>query len=151
MNIICGCYNELFNQYGPDLFALPAVQDAPEPWQRALQLCHQAEIQSPSSKPGLANICGRRPVHIPGGTIKVVAATCSAQFGSTGAVLLELLTNDSYLPEGLSVSPTFVCVALDTAYIPIFNVGVSAVMLPSCCSLRLLTNTPTVRMSHCNG
>lgn len=144
MNIISACYSELFNQYGPDLFALPAVQETPGPWQQALQFCHQARIQTPTPQTGLAKVRGRRRIHIPGGTIKMVAATCSAQLGSSGTVLMEPLTNSNHLPHGLLVSPALVRVFHGTVYIPVVNVGITAATLHPHCPLGFLTTAETM-------
>lgn len=129
MNIIKACYDVLFSEHGPKLFDLPAVSGAPEAWLRALQLCHQAEVRIPTSQAGLARLRGKRSVHIPGGTTKVVAAACSAQFGSSGTVLVEPLAFEHVPPEGLLVSPALVKVHRGTAYIPVVNVGVTSVVL----------------------
>lgn len=57
----------------------------------------QAEVQTSASKNVLAEL--------PAGTIKVKAAVCSTQSGSPGALLLEPLTNESHLPNWLTVAP----------------------------------------------
>lgn len=56
----------------------------------------------------------------------MVAATCSAHFGSSGSALVEPLTFEHVLPKGLLVFPALVNVVRGTAYIPVVNVGVSA-------------------------
>lgn len=122
MNVIRECYEELFGQHGPALFDLPPVVHASPPWQQALQYCHKAQLRPPKAKSGVAKVRGRRPVHIPGGTIKLVAATCSTQFGAASATVLLEPASDS-LPEGLLVSPALVQVQRGTVFVPVVNVG----------------------------
>lgn len=81
MNGIRECYNELFGQHGPALFDLRPVVHTSPPWQQALQHCHQAQLRSPKARTGVAKVRDRKPVYTPGGTVKLVAATCSPQFG----------------------------------------------------------------------
>ena len=130
MNVIHECYNELFGQHGPALFDLPPVLHASPPWQQALQYCHNAQPRSPKARIGIAKVRGRRPVHIPGGTLKLVAATCSAHFGAASTpVLLEPASNS--LPDGLLISPSLVRVHRGTVFIPVVNVGrTSATLFP---------------------
>ena len=45
MNILSECYHELFVEYGPALFTLSQVTQAPEVLQQALQYCHKAQEQ----------------------------------------------------------------------------------------------------------
>lgn len=84
MNILSKCYHELFGQHGPALFDLPSVSQAHSSVVEALQSCHQAE--SRPLKPGRVQVCGGRPHRIPGGTMVMVAATCSAQFSRAPAL-----------------------------------------------------------------
>ncbi|KAL7859568.1 hypothetical protein SRHO_G00147150 [Serrasalmus rhombeus] len=63
---------------------------------------------------------------IPGGTMKLVPATCSEQF-SGGSVLFE--PPEAGLPAGLLASPALVKVTRGTGYIPVVNVGTSDVLL----------------------
>lgn len=89
MNVIRECYQELFCQHGPALFDLPPVVPVSPPWQQALQYCHQASDGPSVAAVGVAKVRGRRPVYIPGGTVKMIAATCSSQLSQciTGVLI----------------------------------------------------------------
>ncbi|KAK0155388.1 hypothetical protein N1851_002293 [Merluccius polli] len=126
MNIIRRCYRELFGQHGLALFNLPAVAEAPESVTQALQKCHQASAPAHRCTTGRVKVRGRKACRIPGGTMKLVVATCSAQYSGISALFEPL---DSGLPVGLLASPALVRVVQGTAYIPIVNVGSSAVLL----------------------
>lgn len=93
---------------------------------QALQKCHRASVQAPQDTPGKVKVQGRKACRIPGGVMKVVAATCSEQYSGT-TVLFEPL--DSGFPAGLLASPAIVRVTRDTAYIPIVNVDSTDVLL----------------------
>lgn len=124
--MICRCYRELFGQHGLALFDLPLVSDAPESVVQALQKCHQASVQAPQEASGKVKVRRRKACCIPGGVMKIVAATCSEQY-SGAAVLFESL--DSVLLAGLLASPALVQVIRGTAYIPVVNVGSTDVLL----------------------
>lgn len=126
MNIISKCYQELFGQHGPSLFNMPFVSDAPGVVFQALQHCHQAGVETSSERVGTVSVRGRGPCRVPGGTITMVAATCSSQY-SGSPVLFE--PPDSGLPGGLLVSPAMVTVQKGTVYIPVVNVSTIAVVL----------------------
>lgn len=126
MNIIRRCYHALFGQHGQSLFTLPSVFEAPESVTQALQKCHQASGQPLQRVAGQVKIRGKKACRIPGGTMKIVAATCSKQYSGT-SVLFE--PPESGLPAGLLASPALVQVVQGTAYIPIVNVGSTSVLL----------------------
>ncbi|XP_029920216.1 uncharacterized protein LOC115368293 [Myripristis murdjan] len=127
MNVIRECYKELFLEHGPALFDLPPVKQ--NPWQEALQFCHRAHLQADPPVNGPVRVKGRRRIHIPGGTMKLVPATCrKASPVETGSALFEPL--DAGLPSGLLASPALVRVVNGTAYIPVTNVGTTEVILP---------------------
>lgn len=120
MNVIRRCYQELFGQHGPALFSLPAVSQAPHVMVQALQYCGQASVRPDECCSGKVRVRGRQACRIPGGTMKLVPTTCSAQFaGST--VLFEPL--EMGLPSGLLVSPLLIRVDRGTAYVPVVNIG----------------------------
>lgn len=99
---------ELFGQYGAALFSQVCVSEAPKQVVQTLQQCHHVGAQPPSDSPGRVRVRGKRAWHIPGGIMKIVAATCSEQYsGST--VLFEPLEN------GLLASPALVRVIRGTA------------------------------------
>ncbi|XP_041853008.1 uncharacterized protein LOC121647552 [Melanotaenia boesemani] len=125
MNIIRKCYGELFGQHGLALFDQPPVSETSETDRQALQRCHQASITAHRGV-GKVKVRGKGACRIPGGVMKVVAATCSEQY-SGGTVLFEPL--DSGLPAGLLAVPALVPVVRGTTYIPIMNVGSSDVLL----------------------
>lgn len=127
MNIIKGCYQGLIRQCGPEQFDLSAVVEPSGPWLPAFQFCQQAEVQSSPSRSCLARLRGRKRVCIPAGSTRIVAATCSAVFGTPRSILVEPLSPDYCLPAGLLVSSALVRVVRGTAYIPVVNVGVTAV------------------------
>ena len=126
MNVIRKCYQELFVQHGLALFELPSVLQAPQPFTEALQKCHRVTTQTPQQSLGKVKVRGKRAYRIPGGVMKIVAATCS-ELRSDTTVLFE--PPDSGLPAGLLASPSLVGVIRGTAYIPIVNVGSSEVLL----------------------
>ncbi|KAK0146960.1 hypothetical protein N1851_013702 [Merluccius polli] len=105
MNIIRKCYQELFGQHGLALFSQPCVSGSPEPVVQALQQCHCASTKAPQPSPGKVKVRGKRAWRIPGGIMKIVAATCSEAF-SESTVLFEPL--DVGLPAGLITSPALV-------------------------------------------
>ncbi|TWW54816.1 hypothetical protein D4764_0122800 [Takifugu flavidus] len=81
MNVIRRCYQELFGVFGSSLFESPFVSGAPGPVVAALQKCHQTAVQP---KPqGDVRVRGGQVVRIPGGVMKLVAATCSEQFSAS--------------------------------------------------------------------
>ncbi|KAK0135759.1 Retrovirus-related Pol polyprotein from transposon 17.6 [Merluccius polli] len=127
MNIIKSCYAELFVLHGSALFDLPSVSQAPSQLQIALQQCHQAQAAAPPDRLSRVKVKGGRVFRVPGGTTKLVAATCSQHYSSD--VLFEPLSTG--LPAGLLVSPALVQLSRGTVYIPIVNVGVNdAVLYP---------------------
>ncbi|XP_029941466.1 uncharacterized protein LOC115383427 [Salarias fasciatus] len=126
MNIIRRCYRELFSQHGLEFFDLPSVAEAPEPVMRALQKCHKASGQAPRDVTGRVKVRGRKACRIPGGTMKIVVGTCAEQHSGSSALFEPL---ESGLPAGLLASPSLVRVVRGTAYVPIVNVGSSAVLL----------------------
>lgn len=126
MNVIRKCYHELFGQHGEALFSLGFVTEAPKPLVQALQKCHDVSIRAPLDLSGHVRVRGKRACCIPGGVMKVVAATCSEQY-SGATVLFE--PTDVNLPAGLLASPALVRVVRGTAYIPVVNVGTTAVLL----------------------
>lgn len=126
MNVIQNCYQELFGQHGAALFSQPCVSKAPKPVVQALQWCHRVSAQALQDSPGRAKVRGKKAWRIPGGVMKVVAATCSVQF-SGPTVLFEPL--EFGLPAGLLASPALVRVVRGTAYIPVVNVGSTDVVL----------------------
>lgn len=126
MNVIRKCYRELFGQHGAALFCSHLVSEAPEQVVQALQKCHEVRRRAFQAASGNAKVRGKRACLIPGGTMKMVAATCAEQYGG-GTVLFETL--DSGLPAGLLASPALVQVVGGTAYIPIVNVGSTNVSL----------------------
>lgn len=126
MNVLRRCYQELFGQHGISLFDLPAVSQAPSSVLHALQHCHQANTQFSVDHAGTVRVRGHGVCRIPGGTMRLVAATCSEHY-STGTVLFE--PPEAGLPAGLLASPALVQVTRGTAYIPVVNVGVTEVVL----------------------
>lgn len=127
MNIIHKCYQELFGQYGSALLGEVSTL-FPNAIVDALQKCHVASIRDTPKQPGRGRVWGKRACHIPGGTMKIVAATCSEQF-SNWTVLFEL--PESGLPADPLASQALVHVSRGTAYIPIVNVGEVDVLLYS--------------------
>lgn len=121
MNILGRCYQELFGQHGSALFDLPAITQLPDV-SNVLQYCCQVSARMLSNHVGWVRVRGRKVCRIPGGTMKLVAATCSAQYFCS-TVLFEP-------PEsGLLASPALVRVIRGTVYVPIVNVGTVEVML----------------------
>ncbi len=79
MNILGRCYQELFGQHGSALFDLPVITQLPGV-SSALQYCRQVSTRKLSDPVGCVRVRRRRVCRIPGGTMKLVAATCSAQY-----------------------------------------------------------------------
>ena len=75
--VIRKCYQELFGQHALALFSQPCVSEAPGPIVLALQRCHRAKV--PQDSPGRAKVRGKKALRIPGGVMKIVAATCLEQ------------------------------------------------------------------------
>ncbi|KAL0198417.1 hypothetical protein M9458_006957, partial [Cirrhinus mrigala] len=126
MNVLSRCYQELFGQHGQALFNSPPVVEAPSFVMQALQHCHEIKSQPVFGQVGRARVRGRYQCRVPGGTMKIITATCSEQC-SGGTVLFEPL--ESGLPAGLLVSPALVPVSRGTVYIPVVNVGMIDVVL----------------------
>ncbi|XP_049332461.1 retrovirus-related Pol polyprotein from transposon opus [Astyanax mexicanus] len=146
MNVIRECYRELFGQHGPALFDLPPVVHASPPWQQALQYCHQG-LDEPSSLTGVAKVRGGRPIRIPAGTFKMIAATCSSQLSEhANGVLIEPSDTVGVLPDGLLVAVSLVKVVRGTVYVPLVNVGCVSVALPPHCPLGVLTSVQVVSL-----
>lgn len=124
MNILGRCYQDLFGQHGTALFELPIIVQSPSVLQ-ALQHCQQVSTKS-SDLAGNVRVRGHRACRIPGGTMKLVTATCSSQF-SGPTVLFE--PSESGLPAGLLASPALVRVTRGTVWVPIVNVGTVDVVL----------------------
>lgn len=91
---------------------------------QAFQDCQRAPRVS--NRGGDVRVRGRKVCRVPGGTMKLVAATCSALYmGST--VLFE--PPETGLPAGLLASPALVPVVRGTVYVPLVNVGTADVVL----------------------
>ncbi len=122
MNVLSRCYQELFGQHGVALFDLPVVSQAPSSVIHALQHCRHVNTQFSVDRAGAVSVRGHGVSRIPGGLMKLVAATCSDCY-SGGTVLFEP-------PEvGLLASPALVQVTRGTAYIPVVNMGITEVVL----------------------
>lgn len=107
MNIIRKCYQELFGQYGMALFSQSCVLGTPPLIVQALQQCQHVNAQTHQDSSGRAKVRGKRAWRIPGGVMKIVAATCAERYsGST--VLFEPPASGS-LPSVVSEVPP--CVA----------------------------------------
>lgn len=122
MNVIRKCYHELFGQYGASLFDLPAVSAAPDPVFQALQQCHRAVLRPTPEDGSTVSVRGRKPCRVPGGSMKLVAATCSELYSGHPALFEP---TEKGLPGGLLVSPALVQVSNGVVYIPVVNVGTS--------------------------
>lgn len=147
MNVIRECYHQLFSQHGSALFDLPVVQHAPTLWQQALQHCHHVQLGEIHTKSGLARVRGRRPLTIPGGTIKWVMATCSSCFSEpSGAALIEPLDDRRSLPECVLISPAMVTVTNGTVCVPVVNVGEKDVILYPRRPIGMLTQAQIVSL-----
>ena len=147
MNVLRECYYELFVEYGPALFTLSQVTQAPKVLLQALQYCHQVQEQPAERSTGTVKVRGRHPVHILGGTVKLVATTCARKlFTAPTTVLFEPLKSIDSLPAGLLVSPAMVKVVRGTAYIPVVNVGTASIKLPRRCPIGILSQAQIVSL-----
>lgn len=111
-NIIRRCYHELLAMYVYALSNAPLVVQAPGPVLEALQQCHQATVKGQKNLSGSARVRGRRAICIPGGSMRLVATTCTEQLAGQ-AVLFE--PTESGLPAGRLTFPCLVQVSLGTA------------------------------------
>ncbi|XP_013856495.1 uncharacterized protein LOC106512418, partial [Austrofundulus limnaeus] len=125
MNVIRKCYQELFGLHGVAWSSVSGVSEAPQSVMRALQQCQSAYSQEPHS-PGRVKVRGKKGCRIPGGVMKIVAATCSDGYSGSTALFEPL---ESGLPSGLLASPALVPVIRGTVYVPIINVGLTEVVL----------------------
>lgn len=126
MNVLGRCYQRLFGEHGTALFNFPSVARVPSFVRQALQQCHQVNTRPSPSCSGKVRVRGPRTQRVMGGTITMIAATCSERFAD-GVVLLE--PPEFGLPENLLVSPALVHVVKGTVYVPIVNVGTLDVTL----------------------
>ena len=126
MNILKTWDRELFSRHGSALFDLPSVSQAPSQLQQAFQKCHQAQVNGPSDHSGRVKVKGRRVFRVPGGTMKLVAATCSQLHAGNNGLFEPMSVG---LPAVLLASPALVQMTRGTVYIPIVNVGVNDVVL----------------------
>ncbi|XP_076847994.1 uncharacterized protein LOC143493459 [Brachyhypopomus gauderio] len=143
MNVISKCYQELFGQHGPTLFDLPSVSAAPQPVVRALQHCHQAEAQPMLRTSGAVKVGGRRPWRVPGGTMKLISATCPEYYSEHGTLFEP---TDQGLPGGLLISPALVQVMRGSVQVPVVNVGCTDVVLYPRTRLGLLSTVSIVSL-----
>lgn len=143
MNVLSRRYQELFGQHGAALFKTPSVLQAPSPIVEALQQCHRAEAQSVGVDFGRVMVRGRRAQRIPGGTMKLVAATCMQQRSPT-TVLFE--PPESGLPAGLLASPALLKITRGTVYVPVVNVGTVDVLLYPRTIVGQVSNTTMVTL-----
>lgn len=145
MNVINECYDLLFSQHGASLFSLPCVQQAPREWHQALQFCHDVPpLAGPSA--GIARARGRYSIYLPGGTLKLVAATCSQQFAAQPRSILFEPFSNTVLPAGLLAVPAVVQVVKGTVYIPVVNVSSMDVRVPLRCALGTLKSVQIVSL-----
>lgn len=128
MNIITGCYHELFEQHGPRLFQNPVVQSAAPAWRHALRHSQRIEAIVSSSSTFKVRVQGKLPIRIAAGTLSMVPVTCP-QVPPMDFLLEPLGPLDGCLPEGLLVSPALVHAERGTIYAPVTNVGQSDVWL----------------------
>ena len=87
-------------QHGPALFDLHSVLQAPTPIQQALQQCHRVQTKAPPERSGCVRVKGGRVCRVPGGTMKMVAATGPQHLADQ--ILFE--PSSSGLPAGLLAS-----------------------------------------------
>lgn len=123
MNVLSRCYRELIGRHGSALFELPAVTHDSKISQ-AFQHCQQTF--GVLAHGGDVRVRGRAVCRVPGGTMKLVAATCSASYVGN-VVLFE--PPETGLPAGLLASPALVHIAGGTVYVPLVNVGTVDVVL----------------------
>lgn len=145
MNVIKDCYDELFVQHGGSLFDVDCVKKTPLCWQKALQQCHESSVTQVSDRDCLARVRGKRALRVAGGTMIIVASTCSQlHFKGTDSVMFEPLSTG--LPAGLLASPAVVKVLNGTAHIPVVNVGANDVLLYPRTPLGMLTCAPIISL-----
>ncbi|XP_077947560.1 uncharacterized protein LOC144388873 isoform X1 [Gasterosteus aculeatus] len=146
MNVLRECYAELFGQQASPLFDVSLVKEAPEAWKKAFQKCHESRARPATGASGVARVRGKHPVYIPGGTVKLVAATCPQRCLPPFQALFEPFANQEALPGGLLVSLAMVTVHHGTAYIPVVNVGDTDVKLYPRCALGMLNQAQIVSL-----
>ncbi|RVE58875.1 hypothetical protein OJAV_G00198510 [Oryzias javanicus] len=120
MNVLRKCCQELFGQHGTDMFEPSLISGVPESVVEALQQCHHVLARESGTPTGRVKVKGKKVCRIPGGTMKLVGASCSEQYSGC-TVLFD--PSDCKLPAGLLASPSLVEVVRGTTYVPIVNVG----------------------------
>uniref|UniRef100_A0A8C2FG16 Gypsy retrotransposon integrase-like protein 1 n=1 Tax=Cyprinus carpio TaxID=7962 RepID=A0A8C2FG16_CYPCA len=145
MNVLRRCYQELFGQHGTALFEAPSVSGASKPVFQALQHCRQRSDVPTGSQIGRVRMRGPNACRVPGGAIKLVAATCSGHFAGE-TVLFEPPENG--LPAGLLASSALMRVNQGTVYVPVINVGQTDVILFRNVILGTLSSVFIVSLPH---
>ena len=125
MNIIKECYSvtlleSLLNWGG-------GLQHRGEVKQSSTVLYKQLKVQTtaPPDRSGCVKVKGGRVCRVPGGTMKIVAATCSQHLADDA--LFEPLSTG--LSAGLLASPALLGVTGGPVYIPVVSVGTQDVVL----------------------
>lgn len=127
-----GCFIIINGYIGKDIITICTVPHflmhllCQEPVFQELQHCRQVSAVLTDSRIGKVRLQGRSACRVPGGTMKVVAATCSGHFAGE-TVLFE--PPETGLPAGLLASPALTRVTRGTVYVPVINVGKTDVML----------------------
>lgn len=119
-NVIRKCYKELFGLFGSSLFESSSVSGAPDAVVAALQQCHQSVTRDAPNFLGTVKIRGEQVVHIPGGVMQMVAATCPEQFSGKSTLFKP---PEPGLPAGLLASPCLLKVVWGTV-IQVFSSSV---------------------------
>ena len=130
MNIINGCYNELFRQHGSSLLQSQSVKQAGDAWKEAFSECHRIDCLSPTGLLGRVRVKGRAPVRVPAGTWKMIPANCTQQLGRALPSALFEPKADNW-PNGLLASPAWLPVGRGEVWVPVVNVGMQDTWLRS--------------------
>lgn len=129
MNIISGCYDDLFHQHGSSLFQTDLVRQAGTVWEEALSECHRIDCLSPSGFLGRVKVKGQTSMRAPAGTLRMIPASCTQQFGRALQSAMFEPDADS-LPEGLLASWALLTMGWGEVSVPVVNLGTQDIWLP---------------------
>lgn len=122
MNILDCCYQELFSQYGRDLFSCFTVQQAGKEWKQDL-----VEYQSLSliAETGLVGKAVIQSCPVPAASLKWVPTNCCQGMSrAISFVFFEPLTwGEGSLPANILISKCLLSTEQGMVYIPVINLG----------------------------
>lgn len=126
MNILNCCYQELFSQYGGNLFSSPIVQQAEKEWKQALVECHSLSLMAETGFVGKAVVQSGPAIRVPASSLKWVPTNyCQGMLSAISCVFLEPpAEGESVLPANILISKCLLPVEQGMVHVPIVNLGV---------------------------